>query len=317
MILPTIADVRAAALRIQPRLHRTPVLTNSSLDSLTGVSLFFKCENLQKTGAFKARGAANAVFQLSPEASSKGVATHSSGNHGAALALAASWRGIPAYIVMPENSSSVKLRAVEAYGGKVITFAPTLDSREEAVARVLQETGATFLPPYDHPHIIAGQGTAALELLEDVSGLDVVMAPVGGGGLLSGASLVVKSLETSAETWGAEPALANDAYLSLQNGRIMPVQSTQTIADGLRTSLGELTYALISQHVSRILTVSEEDIIKAMRLLWERMKIVVEPSGAVPMAAVLAHREVLAGKRVGLILSGGNVDLERLPWKQA
>jgi threonine dehydratase len=317
VILPTIADVRAAALRILPSLHRTPVLTNSSLDSLTGVSLFFKCENLQKTGAFKARGATNAVFQLSPEASAKGVATHSSGNHGAALALAASWRGIPAYIVMPENSSSVKLRAVEAYGGEVITCAPTLESREEAVARVLQETGATFLPPYDHPHIIAGQGTAALELLEDVSGLDVVMAPVGGGGLLSGTSLVVKSLETSAETWGAEPALANDAYLSLQNGRIMPVQSTQTIADGLRTSLGELTYALISQRVSRILTVSEEDIIKAMRLLWERMKIVVEPSGAVPMAAVLAHRQVLAGKRVGLILSGGNVDLERLPWKQA
>jgi threonine dehydratase len=232
------------------------------------------------------------------------------------LALAASWRGIPAYIVMPENAAGVKRRAVEAYGGRVITCAPTLASREEALAKVLQETGAVFIPPYNHPHIIAGQGTAALELLEDVPDLDVVLAPVGGGGLLSGTALVVKSSGSSTQTWGAEPALANDAFLSLQNGRIMPVQSTQTIADGLRTSLGELTFALISQHVSRILTVSEEDIVKAMRLLWERMKIVVEPSGAVPLAAVLAHREELAGKRVGLILSGGNMDLEHLPWRQ-
>lgn len=317
MTLPTIADVRAAALCIQPWLHRTPVLTCSTLDALAGASLWFKCENLQKTGAFKARGATNAVFQLSPEGSAQGVATHSSGNHGAALALAASWRGIPAYIVMPENAASVKRRAVEAYGGRVITCAPTLTSREEALANTLQETGAVYVPPYNHPHIIAGQGTAALELLEDVPDLDVVMAPVGGGGLLSGTALVVKSFGASTQTWGAEPALANDAFLSLQNGRIMPVQSTQTIADGLRTSLGELTFALISQHVPKILTVSEEDIVRAMRLLWERMKIVVEPSGAVPLAVVLAHREELAGKRVGLILSGGNVDLERLPWKQS
>ncbi len=317
MIQPTITDVRAAALRIQPWLHRTPVLTSSSLDALAGASLWFKCENLQKTGAFKARGATNAVFQLSPEGSAQGVATHSSGNHGAALALAASWRGIPAYIVMPENAAIVKRRAVEAYGGRVITCAPTLASREEALANTLQVTGAVYVPPYNHPHIIAGQGTAALELLEDVPDLDVLMAPVGGGGLLSGTALVVKSLGTSTQTWGAEPALANDAFLSLKNGRIMPVQSTQTIADGLRTSLGELTFALISQHVSKILTVSEEDIVKAMRLLWERMKIVVEPSGAVPLAVVLAHREELAGKRVGLILSGGNMDLERLPWKQS
>lgn len=316
MTLPIIADVRAAALLIQPWVHRTPVLTGSSLDALTGASLFFKCENLQKTGAFKARGATNAVFQLSPEESAKGVATHSSGNHGAALALAASWRGIPAYIVMPENAAGVKRRAVEAYGGRIITCWPTLASREEALAKVLQETGAVFIPPYNHPHIIAGQGTAALELLDDVPDLDVVLAPVGGGGLLSGTALVVKSLAPSTQTWGAEPALANDAFLSLQSGRIMPVQSTQTIADGLRASLGELTFALISQHVSKILTVSEEDIVKAMRLLWERMKMVVEPSGAVPLAAVLAHREELDGKRVGLILSGGNVDLERLPWKQ-
>jgi len=315
--LPTIADVRAAALRIQPWLHRTPVLTSSTLDALAGASLWFKCENLQKTGAFKARGATNAVFQLSAEESAQGVATHSSGNHGAALALAARWRGIPAYIVMPENAASVKRRAVEAYGGRVITCAPTLASREEALAKVLQETGAVYVPPYNHPHIIAGQGTAALELLEDVPDLDVVMAPVGGGGLLSGTALVVKSFGSSTQTWGAEPAMANDAFLSLQNGRIMPVQSTQTIADGLRTSLGELTFALISQHVPKILTVSEEDIVRAMRLLWERMKIVVEPSGAVPLAAVLAHCEELAGKRVGLILSGGNVDLERLPWKQS
>ncbi|MCD6052457.1 MAG: ilvA [Verrucomicrobia bacterium] len=313
-MLPTMADVQAAAVRIQPWIHRTPVMTSISLDALSGAQLWFKCENLQKAGAFKARGATNAVLQLSPEAAARGVATHSSGNHGAALALAASRRGIPSYVVMPENASEVKRRAVLNYGGKVITCAPNLASREETLAQVLQETGAVFIPPYNHPHVIAGQGTAALELLEEVPELDVVIAPVGGGGLLSGTALVVHSLRPAAQTWGAEPALANDAFLSLQNGRIMPVQSTQTIADGLRSSLGEMTFAMIQQYVPKVLTVSEEDIIRAMRLLWERMKIVVEPSGALPLAAVLTHPEEVKGRRLGLILSGGNVDLDHLPW---
>lgn len=314
MTLPTIVDIREAAARIKPWLHRTPVLTNSSLTELAGAQLWFKCENLQKTGAFKARGATNAVFQLDEAQAKRGVATHSSGNHGAALSLAARWRGIPIHVVMPENSSAVKLRAVAAYGGKIVTCAPTVASREETLARVLQETGAVYIPPYNHPHIIAGQGTAALELLEEVSELDVVMAPVGGGGLLSGTAVTVSALRPEMKTWGAEPLMASDACQSLQSGQIMPVQSTTTIADGLRTSLGELTFAVIQKHVAKILTVSEDDIVRAMRLFWERMKLVVEPSGAVPLAAVLAHKEELAGKRVGLIVSGGNVDLDRLPW---
>ncbi|HEY1169747.1 MAG TPA: pyridoxal-phosphate dependent enzyme [Verrucomicrobiae bacterium] len=314
MDLPTIADVQAAAERIRPWLRHTPVLTSSSLDAMTGSSLFFKCENLQKAGAFKARGATNAIFQLIDEQAAKGVATHSSGNHGAALAMAASWRKIPAYVVMPENSSAVKIRAVEGYGGKVIFCAPNLSAREETVARVLKETGAVYIPPFDHPHIVAGQGTAALELLEQAKNLDVVLAPVGGGGLLSGTALAVKSLQPKIEVWGAEPANSNDAFLSFQSGRIVSVQQAQTIADGLRTSLGEIPFALICHHVSKVLTVSEEGIVTAMRLMWERMKVVVEPSGAVPLAVVLAHPEEFKGKRVGVIVSGGNVDLDKLPW---
>lgn len=314
MSLPTLADVQAAAERIRPWLHRTPVLTSTSLNELTGAQLWFKCENLQKAGAFKARGATNAVFQLTSEEAARGVATHSSGNHGAALAMAAGWRKIPAYVVMPENSSAVKVRAVQGYGGKIIFCLTTQVAREEAVARVLKETGAVYVPPFDHPHIVAGQGTAALEFLEQTEDLDVVLAPVGGGGLLSGTSLTVKELRPSVEVCGAEPALSNDAFLSLQNGRIMPVQSTQTIADGLRTALGEIPFALIRKNVPQVLTMSEEDIIRAMRLLWERMKLVVEPSGAVPLAAVLAHAEMFQGRRVGIIISGGNVDLDKLPW---
>lgn len=314
MRLPTIADVRDAAERIKGQIHRTPVLTSSSLDTLAGANLFFKCENLQKVGAFKIRGATNAVFQLTEEEAAKGVATHSSGNHGAALAMATKSRGIPAFVVMPENASKVKREAVAAYGGQVVTCGTTLASREEILNSVLQKTGAVYIPPYNHPHIISGQGTAALELLEQVRDLDVILAPVGGGGLLSGTAITAKALMPEVQVWGAEPVLANDAYLSLQAGKIIPVQSTQTIADGLRTSLGDLTFAIIQEKVTSILTVSEDDIIRAMRLLWERMKIVVEPSGALPLAAVLVHPEKLVGKRVGLILSGGNVDLDRLPW---
>ncbi len=317
MNLPGITDVRVAAGRIQPWLHRTPVLTSRSLDELTGVACWFKCENWQKSGAFKARGATNAIFHLTEAEAAKGVATHSSGNHGAALALAAGWRGIKARVVMPRTAPTVKLKAVAAYGGEIILCEPTQESRQETLAAVLRETGAVYIPPYNHFEVIAGQGTASLELLEEVPGLDVVMAPVGGGGLLSGTAVTVSALAPGIQIWGSEPAQADDAARSLQAGKLIMGNNPQTIADGLRTSLGELTYAIISQRVSRILTVSEDEIVQAMRFIWERLKIVVEPSGAVPFAAVLAHAQELQGKRVGLILSGGNVDLDRLPWMRS
>jgi threonine dehydratase len=315
--LPGITDVRVAAGRIQPWLHRTPVLTSRSLDELTGVACWFKCENWQKSGAFKARGATNAIFHLTEAEAAKGVATHSSGNHGAALALAAGWRGIKARVVMPRTAPTVKLKAVAAYGGEIILCEPTQESRQETLAAVLRETGAVYIPPYNHFEVIAGQGTASLELLEEVPGLDVVMAPVGGGGLLSGTAVTVSALAPGIQIWGSEPAQADDAARSLQAGKLILGNNPQTIADGLRTSLGELTYAIISQRVSRILTVSEDEIVQAMQLIWERLKIVVELSGAVPFAAVLAHAQELQGKRVGLILSGGNVDLDRLPWMRS
>jgi len=312
--LPAIADVRAASGRIQPWLHRTPVLTSQSLDEMTGATCWFKCENLQKGGAFKARGATNAVFHLTDAEAAKGVATHSSGNHGAALALAAGWRGIKARVVMPRTAAAVKLKAVAAYGAEIILCEPTLESRQETLDKVLRETGAVYIPPYNHFDVIAGQGTASLELLEEVSGLDVVLAPVGGGGLLSGTAITLKALSPTTLVYGCEPQLADDAARSLQSGKLILGDNTQTIADGLRTSLGELTFAIILQHVTQILAVSEEDIVRAMRLLWERMKLIVEPSGAVPLAVMLAHPQEFKGKRVGLILSGGNVDLDRMPW---
>lgn len=312
--VPTLADIQAAAARIKPYAHRTPVLTCTSLNDLVGAEVFWKCENFQKVGAFKFRGACNAVFSLSDEEAQCGVATHSSGNHAAAVALAARLRGIPAHIVMPDNAPDVKKAAVAGYGGRIVYCAPTLAAREATLERVVQETGAAFLHPYNDARVIAGQGTAALELLTDVPELDVVMAPVGGGGLLSGTALVTAALAPTAQVIAAEPAAADDAYRSLQAGTILPAMDPRTIADGLRTSLGPLTFAIIQRHVQQIVTVSEEAIIAAMRHTWERMKIVIEPSAAVPLGALLEQRFPHAGKRLGIIVSGGNVDLGHLPW---
>ncbi len=311
---PTLVDVQAAAARIKPYAHRTPVLTCTSLNELVGAELFCKCENFQKVGAFKFRGACNAVFSLSDEEARYGVATHSSGNHAAAVALAARLRGIPAHIVMPDNTPGVKKAAVAGYGGTIVYCAPTLAARESTLERVVHETGATFIHPYNDARVIAGQGTAALELLTDVFDLDVIMAPVGGGGLLSGTAIVTAALAPSTQVIAAEPEAADDAYRSLQAGKILPALDPRTIADGLRTSLGELTFAVIQRHVQQIVTVSEAAIIQAMRHVWERMKILIEPSAAVPIGVLLEKKIDLTGKRIGVLLSGGNTDLDRLPW---
>ncbi len=317
----TIDQITEAAERIRPYAYRTPVFTCESIDALAGARLFFKCENLQKAGAFKFRGACNAVFSLYEAEARRGVATHSSGNHAAALSLAARLRGIPVHVVMPNTAPAVKKAAVEGYGGRITWCEPTLEARETTLAKVVARTGATFIHPYNNPRIIAGQGTAALELLsqgtpagEDAPGLDMVLAPVGGGGLLSGTTMAVSEISPSTKVIGAEPANADDAYRSLQAGHIVPSGDPQTIADGLRTCLGELTFAIIRERVERIVTVSEEAIVGAMRLVWERMKIIIEPSAAVPVAVVLGDDLDVSGQRVGIILSGGNVDLEKLPW---
>jgi threonine dehydratase len=311
---PDLGAIRAAAERIRPYAHRTPVLTCSSLDAMAGAELFFKCENLQKVGAFKFRGAANTVFSLSEKEASAGVATHSSGNHAQALALAARLRGIPSHIVMPENSPKVKVAAVRGYGARIVFCAPTQKDREQTLERVVAETGATFIHPYNNPGIIAGQGTCALELLEQVSDLDLVMAPVGGGGLLSGTALSCHYLRPEVRVIAGEPKGADDAFRSLRDGRIYPSENPQTVADGLRTSLGTLTFPIIRRYVERIVTVEEESIVAAMRHVWERMKVLIEPSAAVPLAAILEGGVEAVGKRIGIILSGGNVDLDSLPW---
>jgi threonine dehydratase len=311
---PGLQEIRAAADRIRPYAHRTPVLTCSSLDAMAGAHLFFKCENLQKVGAFKFRGAANTVFSLSEEEASGGVATHSSGNHAQALALAARLRGISAHIVMPENSPKVKVAAVRGYGARIVFCPPTQGDREQTLERVVAETGATFIHPYNNLGIIAGQATCALELLEQVSDLDVVMAPVGGGGLLSGTALSCHYLHSEVRVIAAEPKGADDAFRSVRDGRIYPSENPQTVADGLRTSLGTLTFPIIRRYVERIVTVEEESIVAAMRHIWERMKILVEPSAAVPLAAILEGGIEARGRRIGIILSGGNLDLDTLPW---
>jgi threonine dehydratase len=309
MQLPTFEDIQQAAVRIKPYAHRTPVMTCTSLDELAEAHLFCKCENLQKVGAFKFRGACNTVFSLSDAEAQRGVATHSSGNHGAAVALAARLRGIPAHIVMPSNAPSVKRDAVAGYGGTIIWCEPTQEARESTLANVVAETGAMFIPPYNDARVIAGQGTAALEFLEDVPDLDVIIAPVGGGGLISGTALTIAALSPTTRVLAAEPKGADDAYRSLQAGEIIPSVNPQTIADGLRTSLGDLTFAIMRQHVEQIVTVSEAAITRAMHLVWQRMKIIIEPSAAVPVAAVLDQQIDAAGKRIGIILSGGNIDL--------
>jgi threonine dehydratase len=316
MSKPTLPDIRQAAERIRPYAHRTPVLTNASLDEQVGAQVLLKCENLQKVGAFKFRGACNAVFSLSEEEAARGVATHSSGNHAQALALAARLRRIPAYIVMPDNAPAVKKAAVAGYGGRITFCQPTLHARETTLAQVVQETDAMVVHPYNNHQVIAGQGTATLELLEAIPDLDVVIAPVGGGGLLSGTAIAAKGLSPRIRVLGAEPEMADDAYRSLGAGRILPSENPRTIADGLLTSLGTLTFPIIQQHVEQIGTVSEAGIMEAMRFVWERAKIIIEPSAAVPVALLWERKIDLNDLRVGIILSGGNVDLKRLPWQK-
>ena len=312
--LPDYAQVVSAAERIEGLLHHTPVMTSRLIDELIGGQVFFKCEHLQKVGAFKARGATNAVRRLDEEQARAGVATHSSGNHGAALAMAAAVRGIPAHIVMPANAPQVKKEAVAGYGGLIIECESTLAAREETLARVVQSTGATEIHPYNHPDIIAGQGTAAMELLDQVADLDVVVVPVGGGGLLAGTALTVKATNSRMEVLAVEPEGADDAFRSFGLGELQPQTNPQTIADGLRTSLGELNFSIIRKQVDTILTVPDARIVEAMQLQWSRLKQVVEPSGAVSFAGLLEHPERFRGRRVGVIISGGNLDLTNLPW---
>jgi len=313
MQTPTIEDIRAAHERIKPYVHRTPVMTSSLLDHESGAQLYFKCENLQNVGAFKSRGACNTVFSLTEEEARPGVATHSSGNHGAALARAAALRGITAYIVMPRNAPQVKQRAVAGYGAKIIFCDSSPAAREETCARVLAETGATMVHPYNDYRVIAGAATAAIELLDDVPDLDVLIAPVGGGGMLSGTALTIRALRPTVTVFGAEPAQADDAALSLAAGYIID-KASNTIADGLRTTLGDKTFGIIKTYVSDILTVSEDGIVAAYRRLWEILKVIVEPSGAVGFAAVREHGTRFAGRKVGIMLTGGNIDLDSLPF---
>jgi len=326
-LLPDLDDVRRAAERIAPYARRTPVLTSSTLDRLCGARLFFKCESFQKGGAFKFRGAANTVLSLAAEAAARGVVTHSSGNHGAALALAAALRGVPARVVMPRDAARVKRAAVSGYGAEIVDCGPTAASRAAVCARLVEETGATLVHPYDDARVIAGQGTAALELLAEVPALDLVVVPVGGGGLAAGTGIAVAGVSPSTVVVGAEPAVADDAARSLAAGRLLanPPGPLATLADGLRASLAPRTFAALSRHLEGVVTVSEAEILGALRLVWERMKIVIEPSAAVPVAALLsgaAQATAAAGERgpwprVGVILSGGNVDLGRLDWTAA
>ncbi|EIM78803.1 pyridoxal-5'-phosphate-dependent protein beta subunit [Nitritalea halalkaliphila LW7] len=315
LAVPTLSSIQEAADRIQDLVHRTPLLQSTSLNALSGADLYFKCENFQRVGAFKARGAANAVLKLSEEMRQKGVATHSSGNHAAALARAAGSVGIPAYIVMPTSAPEIKKKAVKAYGGEIIFCAPTLEARESTLQEVVERTGATFIPPYDHPDVVEGQGTCALEMWEQEGGFDTIVCPVGGGGLLGGTAIVSKALRPEVRVIAAEPAGADDAFRSFQAKERIPMVGPNTLADGLLTSLGELNFQLLLTHVDDVLTVTDAQIIQAMRLIYERLKIVVEPSCAVPLAAILRYPERFKGQKIGIILSGGNVDLDKLPFR--
>jgi threonine dehydratase len=312
---PTLADIYEAAKRIKPYIHRTPVLTNENLNQKVGAQVFLKCENFQKVGAFKFRGACNAVFSLSNEEAACGVSTHSSGNHAQALALAARLRGIPAYIVMPNNAPAVKKAAVAGYGGKITFCEPTLEAREATLAQVVGETDSTVVHPYNDERVIAGQGTAALELLEEISDLDVIIAPVGGGGLLSGTSIAATEIKKGIRVIAGEPEMADDAFRSLKAGEILPSVKPKTIADGLLTSLGNKTFPIIQARVEQVVTVSEHGIIDSMKFIWERTKIIIEPSSAVAVGVLWERKIDLTGLKVGVILSGGNVDLEKLPWQ--
>jgi len=311
----TIEDIREAAVRIKPYIHHTPVLRNESLNQLVGAQVFLKCENLQKVGAFKFRGASNAVWSLTDAEAVRGVCTHSSGNHAQALALAAKMRGIPAFIVMPNNAPQVKKDAVAGYGGQITYCEPTLEARESTLERIRRDTGANVVHPYDNEKVIAGQGTAALELLNEIPDLDAIIAPVGGGGLLSGTSIAAAETKKGIRVVGAEPAMADDAYRSLKAGEIIPSVNPKTIADGLLTSLGKLTFPIIQRNVEQIVTVSEEGIIASMRFIWERAKIIIEPSAAAAVAVLWEKKINLQNLKIGIIVSGGNVDLNKLPWQ--
>jgi threonine dehydratase len=314
-MIPTLHDIRQAAERIKTYAHRTPVLTNESLNQNVSAQVFLKCENLQKAGAFKFRGACNAVYLLSDAETTHGVCTHSSGNHAAALALAAKMREIPAYIVMPNNAPAVKKAAVAGYGG-IITFCePTLEARESTLAKIEKETGANVVHPYNDGRVIAGQGTAVLELLEDYPDLDVIIAPVGGGGLLSGTSIAATEIKSGIRVIAGEPEMADDAFRSMKAGQIIPSVHPKTLADGLLTSLGTLTFPIIQQYVEQIVTVSEAGIIASMKFIWERAKIIIEPSSAVAIGVLWERKIDLSGLKVGVIISGGNVDLDKLPWQ--
>ncbi|PLX38674.1 MAG: serine dehydratase [Hyphomicrobiales bacterium] len=314
MYIPTFDDVESAFERIRPHIHRTPVLTSSFINGLAGAELFFKCENFQKAGAFKARGASNSVFGLSDEQAAKGVATHSSGNHGTCLSYAAGRRGIPCTVVMPRTAPQAKKDAVRGYGGTIVECEPSTSSREAVFAEVVAETGAEFVHPYNDPRVIAGQGTCALELNDQVEGLDAVIAPIGGGGMVSGTCLTLSNIAPDVQIYAAEPEQADDAYRSFKAGHIIADDAPVTVADGLKVPLKELTWHFVSNHVTDILTASEEEIVDAMKLIWKRMKIVMEPSSAVPLATILKNKHLFAGKRVGVIITGGNVDLDALPW---
>ena len=316
-LIPTFADIQLAHSRIEAHIHRTPVLTSSGINKLTGTEIFFKCENFQKVGAFKYRGATNAVLSLDEKEASKGVATHSSGNHAAALALAAKNRGIRCYVVMPRTAPRPKIEAVKHYGAEITFCEPNLKSREENLEVIVRQIGAVVIHPYDNFEVICGQGTAARELLEQSPLLDFILAPVGGGGLLSGTALAAKAMRPQIKVYGCEPANADDAFRSFRSGKLQPSVNPDTLADGLLTSLSERTFTIIGKHVEDILTVSEVAILQAMLLVWQRMKIIIEPSSAVPLAALMNNRGLFAGKKAGIILSGGNVDLLNLPFRAA
>lgn len=312
--IPTRQDIIETSEAIFDFVHYTPILTSESLNLISGAELFFKCENFQKVGAFKMRGASSAAVRLSEEELERGLATHSSGNHAQAVARAAQLLGIPAYIVMPENAPSIKKAATQSYGAEIIFCEPTIESRESTLAEVVERTGATFIHPYNDYNVIAGQATSAYELLQDVEELDTIIAPIGGGGLMSGTALSTRYWSPSTKVIGAEPKAVDDAWRSFQSGEIETNATTYTIADGLRTNLGDKTFEIIRMHVDDIITVSEEAIVDAMRLVWERMKIIIEPSCAVPVAAVLQNKERFEGEKIGIILTGGNVDVSNLPF---
>jgi threonine dehydratase len=314
MRLPELADIQAAHSRIKPFIHNTPVMKSQKLNEIFNCELFFKCENFQKVGAFKFRGATNATLSMSPEQKLRGVVTHSSGNHAAALALAARMNGIKANIVMPENAPVVKKNAVAGYGAEITFCKPTLQAREETTRTIMERTGATLIHPYDNFNVICGQGTAAMELLQEKDDLEIVVAPIGGGGLMSGTSICVKGINSSILVIGAEPLNANDAFISFTTGVLTPSVNPVTCADGLLTSLSELTFSVIRKNVDRILTASEDSIIECMLLVWERMKIIIEPSSATVLAVVKENPGLFKGKKVGLIISGGNVDFRKLPF---